>query len=140
MKHFTATLLIIFFAGASLAEVDLTQLPPASTQTGVTFEKDISPLFQDSCIRCHGAEKPKAGLRLDSLAAVLKGRKHGKFINPGHRTKSGLVIAISRIDPETTMPPIKKPRAGKDGSAPPPKPLTPEQVGLVRAWIDQGAN
>jgi hypothetical protein len=149
-------------AGTAFAEIDLSKLPSASAKTDVTFEKDIFPLFKDSCVRCHGAEKPKAGLRLDSLEAVLKGSKDGKVVAVGDSTKSGLVMAISRLDPETAMPPTRKGRgpgnrppnaqnAGGQGTnqpaaggpprmqEPPAKPLTPEQVGLVRAWIDQGA-
>ena len=140
---------------------DLSKLPPPAKQEGVTYAKDIRPIFEGSCVRCHGPEKPKAGLRLDSREAVLKGSKDGKVIVPGQSTKSKLVIAVARLDPESAMPPKPKqrrPRGGEKGAAggaaasagtnqppgkgpmrPPPKPLTPEQVGLVRAWVDQGA-
>ena len=138
--------------------VDLSKLPPAAKQEGVTFDKDIKPLFEASCIKCHGAERPTAGLRLTTLENVLKGGKEGKVIEVGKSEKSDLVISVAQLDPETAMPP--KPRARKGGpggpgggppdakggpgpgqgkQGPPPKPLTPEQVGLVRAWIDQGA-
>jgi hypothetical protein len=96
---------------------------------------------------------------------VLKGSKEGKVIEPGKSDHSDLVIAVAQLDPETAMPPKPKPNRrgglggpggpggpggmqGTNGPAggpgqrpqgPPPKPLTPEQVGLVRAWIDQGA-
>jgi hypothetical protein len=137
------------------AQVDLSKLPPASSKTGVTFQNDIFPIFKDSCVRCHGEEKPKAGLRLDSAEAAVMGskRKNGtysKVLVPGDSAKSDLVIAIARLDPETAMPPTRQGRprkpdaAGTDqpaGGPPPPpaKPLTAEQVALVRAWIDQGA-
>ena len=92
---------------------------------------------------------------LATLAGVLKGTKNGKVVEPGNSAASDLVIAVSQLDPQIAMPP--KPRAGKWGGpggnqgtnapagadqwkpAAPPRPLTPEQVGLVRAWIDQGA-
>jgi mono/diheme cytochrome c family protein len=147
------------------APVDLSKLPPASTQQGVTYAKDIRPLFEASCVRCHGAERPKGGIHLDSLEGALKGGKEGKVIIPGKSEKSQLVIAVSRIDDETAMPPKPKPgrrgQKGPDGAGgahaegsassgtnqpsgrrpmgPPPKPLTLEQVSLVRAWVDQGA-
>lgn len=146
---------MLFSYPALAAELDLSKLPPASPKKDVSFEKDILPIFKDSCIRCHGEERPKAGLRLDSAEAVVKGSKNGKVIVPGNSAKSDLVIAISRIDPEIAMPPIRQGRASNrqpapDGAqnpggqqrpqqGPPAKPLTPEQVGLVRAWIDQGA-
>jgi hypothetical protein len=146
--------------------VDLSKLPPASKRTDVTFEKDIKPLFEASCIRCHGEQRPKAGLRLDSREGVLKGTKDGAVVVPGKSAESDLVIAVSRLDEETAMPPTRRqggkggkgggpggpqgsntnnaggpggPPGGKKGFGAPPKPLTPEQVGLVRAWVDQGA-
>lgn len=135
--------------------VDLSKLPPVSTQQNVTFEKDIKPIFEASCVRCHGAERPKAGFRANTLEGVLKGTKEGKVLEPGKSADSSLVLAVSQLDPETAMPPKPKapkrdaagappaganPPAGADQKKPaPPKPLTPEQVGLVRAWIDQGA-
>jgi mono/diheme cytochrome c family protein len=143
---------------AGAAAVDLSKLPPVAKQDGVTFDKDIKPLFESSCLRCHGAERPKGGIRLDSQESVLKGGKEGKIVTPGNSEKSVLVVAISQINPENAMPPKPKPGKHHDGPGgpggtngpapqgpgpkpmgPPPKPLTPEQVGLVRAWIDQGA-
>jgi mono/diheme cytochrome c family protein len=140
---------------------DLSKLPPPADQKGVTYAKDIRPILEASCLRCHGPERPKAGLRLDSLEGVLKGGKEGKVIVPGQSTKSKLVIAVARLDPESAMPPkpkARRPGGGENGGpgnasgfagtnqppgkgpmGPPPKPLTPEQVGLVRAWVDQGA-
>ncbi len=113
-------------------DVDTSKLPPASTQKNVTFAKDIKPIFDASCVKCHGAEKPKAKLRLDSLEGMLKGGVDGKVINPGDSAKSILVINIAHLGAE-------------DEWMPPPKnkldigPLTKEQIGLIRAWIDQGA-
>jgi hypothetical protein len=160
---------VIGFA-ATAAPVDWSKLPPAATVTGVTFDKDIEPVFKASCVRCHSGDRPRADLRLDSLAGVLKGTKKGPILTAGDSSNSLLVKAVSRLDPETAMPP--KPRAhrgphpeggpqgtnaapkppsegapppggsglgGKHDFGPPPKPLTAEQVGLVRAWIDQGA-
>ena len=175
MKPSIALLLAGFttLGSSAFAGPDLSKLPPPASRQGVTFAADIRPLFEASCIRCHGADKPKGGLRLDSLEGVLKGTKEGKILVPGNSEKSLLVVAVSRLDDKSAMPP--KPRAGrgrggpgapggspatpaegqasapKDGAAPGgpggargpmgpmPKPLTPEQVGLVRAWVDQGA-
>jgi mono/diheme cytochrome c family protein len=122
--------------------VDTSKLPPASSRKDVTFAKDIKPLFDASCIKCHGAERPKAGLRLDTSENVLKGSREGKVVEVGKSDKSPLVIAVSQLDPEMAMPPRKKNAkqpGGPAGGGEPPKPLTPQQVGLVRAWIDSGA-
>ena len=159
-------------ANGATKEVDLSKLPPPATRTGVTYEKDIRPLFEASCVRCHSGDRPKAGLRLDKLETVLKGTKDEKVLTPGKSKESLLVLAVSQLDEEKAMPPKFKPGRGGPGGGqggppppapgagnpggqggpgglgggprgggfgPPPKPLTAEQVGLVRAWIDQGA-
>ena len=113
---------------ASAADLDLSKLPPPSAKKGVTFDKDIKPLFEKGCFKCHGAEKQKAKLRVDSLEAVLKGSENGEIIKKGDSKNSSLVHSIARLDEDAAMPP--------EGKA---DPFTKEQVGLVRAWIDQGA-
>ncbi|MFN0066586.1 MAG: c-type cytochrome domain-containing protein [Limisphaerales bacterium] len=110
------------------ADVDVSKLPPAATTTGVTFDKDIKPLFEKSCVKCHGPEKQKGKLRLDSLEWTLKGADGEDVLNKGKSGESELVHSIARLDEDTAMPP-----EGKGD------PLTKEEVGLVRAWIDQGA-
>ena len=113
-------------------EVDVSTLPPASDKAGVTYTKDIRPNFDQSCVKCHGADKPKARLRLDSLEGALKGGEHGKVIQPGNSAGSKLVWSASHLgDADFFMPPPRN-KAGIS-------PLTNEQIGLIRAWIDQGA-
>jgi hypothetical protein len=153
--RFFALSLTVGSLSALAAPFDPSQLPPASDRKDLSFEKDIKPMFETSCTRCHGPEKPKAGLRLDLLEGVLKGSKEGKVLTPGDGTKSLIIKAVSQLDPESAMPP--KPKPGKRGPSgggqapgqgggtqgrppgPPPKPLTAEQVGILRAWVDQGA-
>ena len=113
-------------------DVDISKLPPPSDQKGLTYEQNIKPVFDKSCVKCHGSEKPKAKLRLDSLAGVLKGGEDGKVVEPGHSARSLLVLNVARLgDEDNWMPP-------PDNKAKIP-PLTNEQIGLIRAWIDQGA-
>jgi hypothetical protein len=183
MKSYTLILIgLAAAAGAvraddkwDISKMDLSKLPPASDTAGVTYDKDILPIFKSSCMGCHGEQRHRGDLRLDSLEAVLKGGKDGKILVAGDSKNSVLVAAIAQVSDKIAMPP--KPRPGRggpggpppDGGAPPPpgapppdggpgaggpppggpggpgrggpprKPLTPEQVGLVRAWIDQGA-
>jgi mono/diheme cytochrome c family protein len=119
-------------AEKSKDSVDVSKLPPASDQKDVAYDKDIKPIFDKSCVSCHGAEKSKGKLRLDTLPAVLKGGEDGKVIEAGDSAKSVLVHNIAHMgDPDDYMPPPKN-KAGIP-------PLTPEQIGLIRAWIDQGA-
>ena len=99
----------------------------AAQDAAPTFAKDIAPLFTQRCTECHGDKKSKAGLRLDSLELVLKGAKSGPVVVPGKAQESGLVTSISHpADHEDIMPPKGKP-------------LTPEQIALVSAWINAGA-
>ena len=115
------------------ASADDPKLPPASTKTGVTYASDTKAIFDASCVKCHSGDKPKARLRMDSLAGVLKGTKEGKIVTPGDSAGSFMIKAIAHAttDHDSWMPPLNN-KAGI-------KPLTPEQIGLIRAWIDQGA-
>src|SRR6478609_5265044 len=101
------------------ADVDVSKLPPAAKQKGVTYAKDIRPILQTTCFGCHGEQRQKGGLRLDSLDAILKGGKDGEVVVPGKSTKSPLVIAVSRLDEEHAMPPAFKGR-GPGGPGGPP--------------------
>ncbi len=112
---------------SAAAEVDVSKLPPAATQP-VDFTRDIKPLFDASCVKCHGAEKAKNGFRLDSRAHALAGGDHGVDIVPGDSAKSPLVHFVVGLVPDMDMPPKGK-----------AEPFTAAQVGLLRAWIDQGA-
>jgi mono/diheme cytochrome c family protein len=117
------------FAAAVAAQDAPPALPPASTKTGVTFATDIKPIFDASCIKCHGAKKPGHGIVLTSLASTLKGGKDGPIIVVGDSSKGDLIESIAHLgDPQSFMP------KGKGA-----KKLTDEQIGLIRAWIDQGA-
>ena len=107
---------------------DLSKLPPAAKKTGLTYDKDIRPMFEKSCFKCHGAEKQKGKLRLDSLEAALKGGENGPNVVAKDSAKSTLVHSVGRLVDDEAMPP-----EGKGD------PWTKEQVALVRAWIDQGA-
>jgi len=132
-------------AGPGVGGETAKTIPPASKKQGVTFATDIKPLFEASCVKCHSGDRAKARLHLDSLDGLKAGSEDGPVFKDGDSANSKLVKAIARINPKTMMPPPpRKPRPGSEGQAPapqqePPKPLTPEEVGLVRAWIDQGA-
>jgi mono/diheme cytochrome c family protein len=118
--------------GADKKTPDPGKLPPASSKQGVTYAADIKPIFEKSCIKCHGPEKQKGKLRVDSLDAVLKGGEDGKVLKPGNSADSMLVMNVAHVgDEDMFMPP-------PDNKDKIPK-LTDEQIGLVRAWIDQGA-
>jgi hypothetical protein len=97
--------------------------PPAKP---VDYSRDIKPILSNSCYACHGpdAARRKAHLRLDQRTEAIK-----KAIKPGDAANSPLFERIASDDPDEQMPPAtsKKER------------LKPEQVELIRRWIDQGA-
>jgi hypothetical protein len=115
------------------ASADDAKLPPASTKAGVTYATDMKPIFDASCVKCHSGEKARARLHMDTLEGVLKGTKEGKIVTPGDSANSQIVkvVAHATDDEDEWMPPLKN----KAGIAP----LTADQIGLIRAWIDQGA-
>ncbi len=114
------------------SSVDVSKLPPAADKKDVSYAADMKPIFDKACVSCHGPEKSKAKLRLDSLEAAIKGGEDGKVIQPGDSAGSVLVHNVAHLgDPDDYMPPPKN-KAGIP-------PLTTEQIALIRAWIDQGA-
>jgi len=119
-------------AVAANAAGDPNTLPPASTKQGVTYAADIKAIFDASCVKCHSGNQPKGRLKLDTLVDTLKGGKDGPILKSGDSANSFVVKAIAHLteDHDSWMPPLNN-RAGI-------KPLTPDQIGLIRAWIDQG--
>jgi len=112
---------------------DVSKLPPAAAKTNVTYAADIKPIFENaSCTDCHGEKNPKGKLNLTTLEGVLKGGKEGKVVVPGKVDKSPLVFAVAHVgDPDEFLPPADKKKKVE--------PLTKDQVGLIRAWVEQGA-
>ncbi len=108
------------------ADIDVSKLPPAAARK-IDFAADIRPIFEASCFRCHGATKPKGKFSLATRETALKGGNEGIDIIPGDSAKSPLIHYVARLVPEMEMPPPDK-----------GEPLTVEQIGLLRAWIDQG--
>ena len=125
-KTSTATrfLLPLFFAIFPALGAVEGELPPAVDRK-VDFEKEVRPLLSSRCFKCHSSKKQKGGLRLDLRATALKGGDSGAAIEPGKSAESRLVLMVGG-KAKKRMPP--------SGDA-----LSAEQVGVLRAWIDQGA-
>jgi mono/diheme cytochrome c family protein len=101
-------------------------LPPAATRK-VDFIADLKPLFEERCFGCHGEKKTEGGLRADSRDYLLTGGDHGPAMVVGDSAASILVQVLADTHPDIMAMPRKKEK------------FTAEQIGLVRAWIDQGA-
>ena len=100
-------------------------LPPPASRP-VDFTKDIEPILSDRCYGCHGPDKQKADLRWDVKASAFKTGEHGPIIVPRNSATSRVIKLVSGLEPDSIMPP----RGER---------LTTSQIGLLRAWIDQGA-
>src|SRR5437763_2326241 len=118
-------LVLCVTAQAKLTPDQLKRLPPPAT-TQVNFGKDVKPILEASCIKCHGRGRDKGHFRIDSRETLLKGGESGAAVVPGKSEESLLIELVSGLDPDNVMP--------KKGSK-----LTPQQVSLLRGWIDQGA-
>lgn len=108
-----SALSILILAGRASAEVD--------------FTKDVKPILEQTCVRCHGPEKPKGDLRLDTRAGLLKGSKSSdKIVVPGKADDSRLyeVITLPKDDP------ARMPNEGD--------PLSKAQIEVFRNWINEG--
>jgi mono/diheme cytochrome c family protein len=117
-------LLASYAATAKLSPEQVQALPPPAAGP-VVFGRDIKPIFDNSCIKCHGRGRSRGGFQLDTRDTVLKGGDSGPAVVKGRSEDSLLIELVSGADAENVMP--------KKGSR-----LTAEQVGLLRAWIDQG--
>ena len=92
----------------------------------VDYTGHIKPILEARCVRCHGPAKSKAGLHLDTVSGILKGGDSGGVIIPGDGAHSLLVTILNGDEDRPRMPPSGEP-------------LSAEEVGLIKAWIDAGA-
>ena len=88
------------------------------------FEKQVRPLLVAACFECHAADQQSNDLRLDSLAALLKGGQNGAAVVPGEPDKSLLIRAV-RQSGELAMPP--------DGKLP------DDKIAILERWVKIGA-
>ena len=99
-----------------------------SLQAGVDFEKDIKPIFESRCVKCHGAKKQKGEYALHTAKDIVKaGDSEEKPVVAGKPESSYLVKLIEMSeDDDDVMPP-------KGGT------LTKDQIAKIKAWIKEGA-
>jgi len=86
----------------------------------------IGTLFRAKCFSCHGPEKQRANLRLDTPAGIQEGGDSGPVLEPGKPDSSRLLDAVLGRNGQNRMPPKGDP-------------LSEKEVELVRAWIAEGA-
>jgi WD40 repeat protein len=93
----------------------------------VIYEKEVEPIFYKKCIACHSGPVKEGNLDLGSYEGLIKGGKRGSPILPGKGNDSLIIKLLSRTEHKPFMPPRGEP------------PVVPEEMALVKLWIDQGA-
>lgn len=102
---------------------------PAASSDPVVYTDIVTPIFEQKCYSCHNAEKQKGKFRMDDYELLVKGGKEGKDLVHGKSAESLLVVRIELPkDDDERMPPEGK------------KELTPDEVALIKWWIDSGAS
>jgi len=114
--------LVFLISVPAFAEV---KLPPAATHK-IDFEKDVQPILAQKCHACHGDDAQQSGLRLDKRQNAMRGGDYGPVIMAGNSAGSKLILRLVNGDGGLQMPPTG--------------PLSNEEIGILRAWIDQGAD
>src|SRR3954470_20720199 len=139
-KHTTLMLAAAGLTGAALFS--------PTKLSAVDFEKDVLPILDTKCMKCHETEhvdntgklkKPKGGLVMDTAAGIMAG---GKEYGKGGKTKADSNVipgkgADSRLYVVTTLPTSDDLSMPPEGKA---DPLTDAEKALLKKWIDEGAN
>ena len=99
---------------------------PAATTARVDFETQIKPILFARCTNCHAKGKLKGGFSVETRESLMKGGETGPGMVVGKSAESQLILLVSGVEPDRKMP------AKGD-------PLTAQEIGLLRGWIDQGA-
>jgi hypothetical protein len=100
---------------------------PLPTKSKIDFARDVEPILHTKCYECHGSVMQMNGLRFDQKEAALRGGYSGPAIVTGASAKSPLILRVASAKDGFKMPPA--------GPA-----LTTREIGVLRAWIDQGAS
>ena len=116
-----------FVLGGLLALVG--GLMPVNRLWAGDYEAVLKPLLRERCVSCHGALQQKAGLRLDTVAGMLRGGKHGPVLVVGKAEQSVMVLRTSSADADERMPPEHE-----------GQPFSEAQVALLKQWITDGAS
>ncbi len=126
---FVTSLLPLSFLARS-ASAEPIAIAEVKHEGPVDFEKEILPIFRRNCLACHSATEAESDLVLESPMTILKGGSEGPAVVAGKSAES-LLLKMSARQKEPFMPP-----PDNDVKA---KALTPEELGLIKLWIDQGA-
>ncbi len=111
---------------------------PDSSNAEVSFSRDVLPIFKRNCLPCHAEDNfNPSELSLDSRELLMAGGKHGVPVVPGNAEKSILYQKIGPNPPfGDRMPLDPKKKRGEPSSS---KPMTEQEIRIIREWIEGGA-
>lgn len=128
---FVIMLNLTAFAGVLVnAEDGVIAIEEIKREDKVDFEKEILPIFRQNCLACHNSTDAESDLIMETPAALIAGGFEGPAVVAGNGKESLLIQLASRAR-ESFMPPDDNDVGAKQ--------LTPQQLGLIKLWIDQGA-
>src|SRR5690242_12907505 len=90
-------------ASAKLTPEQVEKLPGPADHT-VDFAKEVKPILEASCVKCHGRGKAKGGFALDNRETLLKGGESGPSVVTGKSAESYLIELVAGVDPDNVMP------------------------------------
>ena len=138
--------IVYFFCGwliatmsAQLADGDDKASAPSGTPVGIAdvqhdgpveFERDILPILRRNCLACHNRSDAENDLVLETPQTILTGGSEGPAVKPGDGSKS-LLLKVAARQSEPFMPPADNEVGARN--------LTPQELGLLKLWIDQGS-
>src|SRR5579862_9709774 len=108
---------------AALTPDQINALPSAASHR-IDFASEVKPIFEASCIKCHGRGRHSGGFQIDTRESLLKGGDSGEAASVGNSATSTIIALVAGVDPDAVMP-----KKGKH--------LTTNEVAILRAWIDQ---
>lgn len=101
---------------------------PQPTYDPVVYTTIVAPIITEKCVKCHGDNKQKGGLRMDSYAALIKGGDYEKCLVPGDIAESTMITFLHLpLDDDLRMPPEGKPQ------------LTEDEISILTWWVAEDA-
>jgi hypothetical protein len=116
-----------FRAGPNWSAINVAALLPPAANRKVDFVTDVQPILRARCFECHAEGNEEGGLNLGVKSRALEGGDHGPVIAAGHSAASRIIHLVAGLEKDKLMPPEDNP------------PLSKDDIGILRAWIDQGA-
>jgi hypothetical protein len=129
LRCFMVAVFAVVFSSISVLSAPI-EVAEIKRDSQVDFEREILPIFRRNCLACHSATEAQSDLVLESPQTILKGGSEGLAVVPSKGAESRLIKLASQ-QKEPFMPP-----SDNDVKA---KPLSPQELGLIKLWIDQGA-